>query len=111
MAAAGGAWYAADSLRHRRESGHGYELRGEVDVAEPNFLRAAEALTGAPVSYGNDLDLLINGDQIFPAYLDAIRERRGDGEPAQLRLLEGRHRDRGGGCALRARQRRAWSAT
>jgi cardiolipin synthase len=74
VAAAGGAWYAADSLRHRRESGHGYSLRGEVDVSEPSFLRAAEALTGAPVSYGNDADLLINGDQIFPAYVGAIRE-------------------------------------
>jgi cardiolipin synthase len=73
LAAASGAWYAADSLRHRRESGHGYTLCGEVDVAEPNFLRACEALTGAPVSYGNDLDLLINGDQIFPVYLEAIR--------------------------------------
>jgi cardiolipin synthase len=73
LAAAGGAWYAADSLRHRRESGHGYTLRGEVDVGEANFLRACEALTGAPVSYGNDLDLLVNGDQIFPAYLDALR--------------------------------------
>jgi cardiolipin synthase A/B len=73
VAAAGAAWYAADSLRHRREGGHGYELRGEVDVSEPSFLRAAEALTGAPVSYGNDVDLLVNGDQIFPAYLDAIR--------------------------------------
>ena len=33
VGAAGVAWYAADSLRHRRESGHGYRLRGEVDVA------------------------------------------------------------------------------
>ena len=73
LAAAGASWYAADSLRHRRESGHGYTLRGEVDVGEPNFLWAAEALTGAPVSYGNDVDLLINGDEIFPAYLEAIR--------------------------------------
>jgi len=73
VAAAGAAWYAADTFRHRREGGHGYTLRGEVDVAEPSFLRAAEALTGAPVSYGNDLDLLINGDEIFPVYLDAIR--------------------------------------
>jgi cardiolipin synthase len=74
IAAAGLAWYAADSLRHRREGGHGYELRGEVDVGEPSFLRAAEALTGAPVSYGNDVELLINGDQIFPAYLEGIRQ-------------------------------------
>ena len=72
--AAGAAWYAADSLRHRREGGHGYRLRGEVDVREPSFLRAAEALTGAPVSYGNDVELLINGDQIFPSYLGAIRD-------------------------------------
>ena len=73
IGAAGAAWYAADSLRHRREGGHGYRLRGEVDVSEPSFLRAAEALTGAPVSYGNDAELLINGDQIFPAYVDSIR--------------------------------------
>jgi cardiolipin synthase len=72
VATGGVAWYAADSLRHRREGGHGYRLRGEVDVTRPDFLRAAEALTGAPVSYGNDVDLLINGDRIFPAYLDAI---------------------------------------
>jgi cardiolipin synthase len=74
VGAAGAAWYAADSLRHRRESGHGYRLRGEVDVADASFLRAAEAITGAPVSYGNDADVLINGDQIFPAYLGAVRE-------------------------------------
>lgn len=73
MAAAGAAWYAADSLSHRREGGHGYRLRGEVDVREASFLRAAESLTGAPVSFGNDAELLINGDQIFPAYLGAIR--------------------------------------
>jgi cardiolipin synthase A/B len=73
MGTAAAAWYAADSLRHRRESGHGYRLRGEVDVSEASFLRAAEALTGAPVSYGNDVELLINGDQIFPVYVEAIR--------------------------------------
>jgi cardiolipin synthase A/B len=70
---AGAAWYAADSLRHRRESGHGYDLRGDVDVGSPEFLRAAEALTGAPISWGSDVELLINGDRIFPRYLDAIR--------------------------------------
>jgi len=72
VGAAGAAWYAADSLRHRRESGHGYNLRGDVDVREPSFLRAAESVTGAPVSFGNDAELLINGDEIFPAYLGAI---------------------------------------
>jgi cardiolipin synthase A/B len=76
VAAAGVAWYAADSLRHRREGGHGYRLRGEVDVRDASFLRAAESLTGAPVSFGNDAELLINGDQIFPAYLGAIRDAK-----------------------------------
>jgi cardiolipin synthase A/B len=74
VAAAGAAWYAADSLRHRREGGHGYRLRGEVDVREASFLRAAESLTGAPVSNGNDAEILVNGDQIFPAYLGKIRD-------------------------------------
>lgn len=76
VAVAGVAWYAADSLRHRRESGHGYELRGECPPGTEGFLRAAEALTGAPISWGNDVELLINGDQIFPCYLDTIRQAR-----------------------------------
>jgi len=76
LTAAGLAWYGADSLRHRCESGHGYDLRGELDVRSEAFMRAAEALTGAPVSYGSEVELLINGDQIFPRYLGAIREAR-----------------------------------
>jgi cardiolipin synthase A/B len=74
VGAAGLAWYGADSLRHRRESGHGYDLRGELDVRDEGFLHAAEALTGAPVSWGNEIELLINGDEIFPCYLRTIRE-------------------------------------
>lgn len=71
-----GARYATESLRHRRESGHGYDLHGadELDVRDPGFLRAAEALTGAPISIGDDVELLINGDAIFPVYLETIRE-------------------------------------
>jgi cardiolipin synthase len=68
------AWYAADSLRHRREGGHGYTLHGEVDVGDERFLRACEALTGAPISHGNDVELLINGDRIFPVFLETIAE-------------------------------------
>ncbi len=76
LTAAAIAWYASDSLRHRREQGEGYQLRGvgevELPVSEEGFLFAAEALTSSPVSEGNDVDLLINGDQIFPAFLEAI---------------------------------------
>jgi cardiolipin synthase A/B len=75
LGVAAAAWYGTESLRHRREGGHGYELRGadELDVRDPGFLRAAEALTGAPISWGSEAELLINGDRIFPCYLDTIR--------------------------------------
>ena len=74
IAAFGLAWYASESLRHRRETGHGYELHGDaLDVGEEEFLAACEALTAAPVSYGDEVELLINGDEIFPAFLDTIR--------------------------------------
>jgi cardiolipin synthase len=65
--------YAADSLRHRREGAYGYELADEIEVDSPEFLRAAEAITGAPISDGNEAELLINGDAIFPAFLETIR--------------------------------------
>lgn len=73
LAAAGAAWYASDSLRHRREKGEGYAVPDEeVDVGSHAFLRAAEALTAAPISWGDDVELLVNGDRIFPAYLETI---------------------------------------
>lgn len=74
LAVWGAAWYASESLRHRREQGDGYQLRGErLHVGDRDFLHAAESLTGAPISEGNDVELLINGDEIFPAFLDSIR--------------------------------------
>ncbi len=74
IALAGVARYASDSLRHRREQGRCYELRGaRLDVGAAELLHACEALTGAPVSYGNQVELLVNGDRIFPALLDGIR--------------------------------------
>jgi cardiolipin synthase len=74
IAVLGAAWYASDSLRHRREQGDGYELHGDaLDVGSAEFLRACEELTGAAWAEGSDVELLINGDRIFPAYLDTIR--------------------------------------
>lgn len=74
IAAAAAAWYGADSLRHRREQGDGYDLHGGAPApGEEAFLHAAEALTAAPISVGNEIDLLINGDEIFPAFLETIR--------------------------------------
>ena len=65
--------YAADSLRHRREQGDGYELRGDaIEVGSDAFLRATEALTMAPITHGNSIELFINGDEIFPAMLETM---------------------------------------
>ncbi|MGH3978798.1 MAG: phospholipase D-like domain-containing protein [Pseudonocardiaceae bacterium] len=70
---AGAAWYATNALRHHRAGRRGYELRGEdLDVGSEEFLRATEALTNAPISRGNDVELLVNGDAIFPAFLETI---------------------------------------
>ena len=77
IATALGGWYASDSLRHRREQGEGYTLHGggdDLDVASVEFMRAAETLTGAPISTGDAVELLINGDEIFPAFLETIEQ-------------------------------------
>ena len=67
-------WYASDSLRHRREQGDGYRLRGEeLEVGSDAFLRATEAVTMAPITHGNAIELFINGDAIFPAMLETMR--------------------------------------
>ena len=66
------AWYASESLRHRREGGEGYDLEADLDAGSEAFLRAVEALTGAPIARGSEVELLVNGDRIFPAYLETI---------------------------------------
>jgi cardiolipin synthase A/B len=76
IAAFAAAWYASDSLRHRREGGRGYELDGTPEVGSEGFLRAAEALTQAPITRGNSVDLLVNGDRIFPVFLETIAGAR-----------------------------------
>ena len=69
LALAGVGWYVSDSLRHRREGAFGYDLGTTLDVASPGFLRAAEALCGAPISEGSEVELFVNGDEIFPAMM------------------------------------------
>ena len=45
----------------------------EVAIEDPSFAPTFEAYTAAPVRWGNRVDLLLNGEQIFPAQLAAIR--------------------------------------
>jgi cardiolipin synthase A/B len=49
------------------------ELKHAYDVADPQFLRAMGVLLGPPLLAGNRATTLLNGDEIFPAMLDAIR--------------------------------------
>ena len=56
-----------------RNTKQGYRLSGELDVTSEVFIRAIEATTDAPHTVGNRLQILTNGDEIFPAMLDAIK--------------------------------------
>jgi len=48
----------------------------QLAAADPAFIPTIEAYTIAPVGGGNTVDVLLNGDQIFPAQLAAIRSAR-----------------------------------
>jgi len=48
----------------------------DVTVGTPQFDRVMEAHTLSSMAHGNDVRLLLNGEQIFPAMLSAIRSAR-----------------------------------
>src|SRR6267142_1718409 len=48
----------------------------EIEVGQPQFNRIVEAHTISGLVGGNDVQLLLNGEQIFPAMLGAIRGAR-----------------------------------
>lgn len=50
-----------------------YQLDPQYAVSDPQFLRSVGQLVGPPVVEGNRVTGLLNGDEIFPAMLDAIR--------------------------------------
>ena len=52
------------------------QLSHQYDVADPQFLRAMGVLLGPPLLGGNRATTLLNGEEIFPAMLDAIRSAR-----------------------------------
>jgi cardiolipin synthase len=49
------------------------QVQHEYEVADPQFLRSMGVLLGPPLLGGNRVTTLLNGDQIFPAMLQAIR--------------------------------------
>lgn len=45
----------------------------DMALGEPSFFPTIEALTASPIVGGNAVDVLLNGEHIFPAMLEAIR--------------------------------------
>ncbi len=52
------------------------KVRSAVGAEEPRHAAYMAGLAGAALTRGNDYDVLTNGDQVFPAMLDAIRGAR-----------------------------------
>jgi cardiolipin synthase len=49
------------------------QLTRQYDTNDPQFRRSLGVLLGPPLVEGNKVEVLLNGDQIFPAMLKAIR--------------------------------------
>lgn len=52
--------------------GYPYKIEALYGVDDPQFVRTMGHLLGPPIVGGNQADTLVNGDQIFPAMLEAI---------------------------------------
>jgi len=50
-----------------------YEIESSYSISEPQFARTMGSLLGPPIIDGNAVTTLQNGDEIFPAMLEAIR--------------------------------------
>ena len=53
-----------------------HPIAHRYDTRDPRFLRTMTYLLGSPVVPGNRVTALVNGDQAFPAMLEAIRSAR-----------------------------------
>jgi len=60
-----------------------------MQLTDPAFFPTLEAYTQAPIVGGNRVDILVNGDQIFPAIVAAIRSARTTINYAQFAYLDG----------------------
>ncbi|MBQ5947818.1 cardiolipin synthase [Massilia sp. ST3] len=52
------------------------QLTRQYDTHDPQFRRSLGVLLGPPILEGNKVEVLVNGDQIFPAMLEAIRSAK-----------------------------------
>ncbi|MFZ5659053.1 MAG: cardiolipin synthase [Pseudomonadota bacterium] len=67
---------AAGGCAHRVDGRLHYVTPAPAGVHAPEFRRAAEALGQAEIIDGNQVELLQNGDEIFPTMLRAIAQAR-----------------------------------
>lgn len=68
---------------------HPHVVLPDLRLGEPSFFPTLEAYTIAPILGRNGVDLLLNGEEIFPAMLDAIRAARKTITYAQYYFEEG----------------------
>jgi cardiolipin synthase len=55
---------------------HPHIVLPNLQLGEPSFFPTLEAYTSAPIMGRNAVDVLLNGEEIFPAMIDAIRGAR-----------------------------------
>jgi len=48
----------------------------ELQIGEPSYFPTQEAYGGAPIVGGNAVEILLNGEQIFPALVEALRSAK-----------------------------------
>ncbi len=68
--------YAYTAGKFRRETSTGLDLAEPPPPGSPDFARLVEVVTGSPLRSGNRVRLLRNGDETFPAMLEAIASAR-----------------------------------
>src|SRR5688572_18633663 len=64
---------AAASCGGKQPTERPYKIKHRYGVADPAFARTMGNLLGPALVGGNATTTLLNGDEIFPAMLDAIR--------------------------------------
>ena len=61
----------------------------DLQLGEPSFFPTMEAYTSSPITSRNGVELLLNGEEIFPAMIEAIRSARTSITYAQYYFADG----------------------
>ncbi len=57
--------------KDRKTAARGFDVVDPPEPGSPEFGRLLESLAGSPVRRGNRVEILRNGDQIFPAMIES----------------------------------------